>query len=76
MEIFNCSFKWYSHTLMKNFIFGIGALICEYMIDTYGTKHCENICGRQPLKNLKEFKGCLPQVFDWSILEYFLPYIH
>ena len=42
------------------------------------------ICGRQHLKNLKEyghyhfklFQGCLPQILDfaWSILEYFVPY--
>ena len=87
-KLFNRSFKWYSHALIKNFIFGIGALIYEYMIGTYRAKHYERICGRQPLKNLKgmvslsrtylfkSFKGCLPQIFDWSVLEYFLPYIH
>ena len=33
------------------------------------------ICGRQSLKYLKSFKGCLPQIFTWSILEYFVPFI-
>ena len=44
------------------------------------------ICGRQFLKNLKSygllrgtisvqiFKGCLPQIFDWSIIEYLDPF--
>ena len=65
-KFFNRSFKWYSHALIKNFIFGIGALIYEYMIGTYGAKHYERICGRQPLKKF-EGNGLLNQNMSLQI---------